>query len=301
VEGAGDVVDVVKDTVRESAARRFWRPNPAALGYFSVACVLLIGWKLREANLTRAEDGIGYAMGIVGASLMLLLMIYPLRKRLRAMQSLGSVKFWFQTHMIFGVLGPVLVLLHSNFKLGSFNSRIALGCTLIVAGSGIIGRYLYAKIHHGMYGHRLTLSEMRTGREKTPQGSSLLAPVFAEIAERLDRAEIRVQKASTGLLSSFRIALLAPWTRWRLQRSLTRGLDQALAQAAQKSATVGAHSDRLRTSTVKYLDRRLRTLQKFSQLSAFERLFGLWHVVHFPLFLVMVVAAVVHVIAVHAY
>jgi hypothetical protein len=294
-------VEVVKDSVSLPRQGRFWRPNLAVLGYLTAAAVLFVGWKLRDQNLSRADDGLGYAMGITGSVLMLLLLIYPLRKRLRGLQSLGSVKVWFQTHMIFGVLGPVLVLLHSNFKLGSFNSRIALFCTLIVAGSGIIGRYLYAKIHHGMHGHRMTLDEMRIGHNQAVGGSSLLAGIFDQINQRLAVAEARVVQASSGLLSSFALALGARVTSWRLKRALKRDLQQALDAACQSSATVGAHRERLWANSVNYLDKRLVALRKYSQLSAFERLFGLWHVVHFPLFIVMVLAAILHVIAVHAY
>jgi len=45
----------------------------------------------------------------------------------------------------------------------------------------------------------------------------------------------------------------------------------------------------------------LATLRKLNQLSFYERLFSLWHVLHFPLFLMLVVSGIVHVIAVHLY
>lgn len=270
-----------------------------ALGYLTVAVVLLFGWLLRDSNLTRAADGIGYAMGIAGGILMLLLLIYPLRKRLRSWHSLGSVKFWFQTHMIFGVLGPVLVVLHSNFGLGSFNSTVALVCTLVVASSGIIGRYLYAKIHHGMHGQRLSLDEMRGGGP--PESGSALSAVFGRVGERLADVEAGVRERSAGVVGSFGLALQAPLVCRRLKSELTDILSNELETMAEDSAAIAQHRERLLASAGEYIDRRLGLIRKYSQLRAFERLFGLWHVVHFPLFLVMVLAAIVHVIAVHAY
>jgi hypothetical protein len=150
-----------------------------------------------------------------------------------------------------------------------------------------------------MYGHRITLSELRVGHEQTVGGA--LADVFELINRRLDAAEARVVEASGGVLSSFGLALGASVSTRRLKRSLIRELEQTLGTVCQASPTLEQHRSRLQASTVNYLDRRLATLRKYSQLSAFERLFGLWHVVHFPLFIVMVLAAIVHVIAVHAY
>ena len=45
---------------------------------------------------------------------------------------------------------PTAVLLHSGFELGSTNSTVALVCTLSVAGSGIVGRVVYIRIHEAL-------------------------------------------------------------------------------------------------------------------------------------------------------
>jgi hypothetical protein len=38
-----------------------------------------------------------------------------------------------------------------------------------------------------------------------------------------------------------------------------------------------------------------------AQLSAYTRLFSLWHVLHVPFVVVMVLCAIAHIVAVHAY
>ena len=63
-----------------------------------------------------------------GGSMMLVLLVYPLRKRVRALRFMGTVAHWFRAHMILGVAGPVCILLHSNFSLGATNSNVALFC-----------------------------------------------------------------------------------------------------------------------------------------------------------------------------
>jgi hypothetical protein len=119
----------------------------SATFFFTVCFIIYAGWKIREREYFTAESGAGYVLGIVGSVLMLALIIYPLRKRYRFMEPIGSVKTTFQTHMIMGVIGPVCILFHSNFHLGSLNSNVALFSMIIVASSGLMGRYLYKRIH----------------------------------------------------------------------------------------------------------------------------------------------------------
>lgn len=269
-------------------------------GYTAVLLAIAGAWALRDENLLRAKDGFGYWLGIVGATLMLLLLVYPLRKRLKALSGLGSVGFWFRTHMIFGILGPVLVLLHSNFNLGSLNGRLALFCTLVVAASGILGRYLYAKIHYGMYGQRATLESLQrdVGDGLIESGS---LPIADRVNDHLHPYEAAVLSRSRRVLPSVAGMVAAPFTARRLSRQLDTEITALIDDRAAQSPVIAEHRDRLLAGARDYLNRRLATYRKFAQLKGCERLFGLWHIVHFPLFLVMVVAAIIHVAAVHAY
>ena len=132
---------------------------PLTFGIVIVA-VIAIGWLNRDEGHLTPESGIGYWLGILGSSLMLLLLLYPLRKRMQFLGVIGTVTFWFRAHMILGVVGPVLILLHANFRLGSINSNVALMAMLVVATSGIVGRYLYGKIHLGLYGRKAVVQEI---------------------------------------------------------------------------------------------------------------------------------------------
>ena len=113
------------------------RPQPTrphTLAFFAlVVATLFGGWYLRGEEILTAEAGSGYALGIVGGAMMLLLLVYPLRKKVRFMRNWGEIKHWFRAHMILGVIGPVLVLFHCNFRIGSINSTVVLFATLAVA------------------------------------------------------------------------------------------------------------------------------------------------------------------------
>ena len=138
------------------------RRNGNALQWFLLLALLItFGWLIRDYGLISPEEGIGYWLGITGGTMMVLLLMYPLRKRFRFLHILGATRHWFRLHMIFGLLGPLLILYHSNFHLGSFNSRVAFYAMLLVAGSGIIGRHFYAGIHRGLYGRKTNLRELQ--------------------------------------------------------------------------------------------------------------------------------------------
>lgn len=248
-----------------------------------------------------ASEGLGYALGIIGSTFMVLLLLYPLRKRAQWLKNAGPIKHWFRIHMILGVVGPVLVLFHSNFNLGSVNSRIALFCTIIVSSSGILGRYLYAKIHNGLYGQRLSFDAVRTEIQQSRNNQSTLGSIKSLINEQLQPIEDRASVQSPTLLQSLVLAMTVTFTLMRLKYSVRHAIRKEVDNIARSSDVLAANQKRLLVSTLSYLDYRLSILRNFAQLQACERLFSLWHVVHYPLFMVLVVAAIVHIIAVHMY
>ena len=233
---------------------------------------------------------------------MLLLLLYPLRKRLRAMRNLGATRYWFRVHMIFGVLGPLLIIFHSNFSLGSLNSRIALFCTLIVAGSGIIGRYLYGKLHYGLYGQKASLVSLRDDIAAARETDSGIAKIMPSINASLTSLEDEVIARESGFLGALWLALHIEVTSRLRMRALGRLADELLeAQLAAHNGALADRKDKTKRNVRAYLGRRFALLRKFAQYRVCERLFSLWHIVHYPLFILLVLAAIVHVVAVHMY
>ena len=139
--------------------RLFARVTPILVAGI-VVVVLFLGWLASEEEYLTPKSGLGYWLGIYGGVTMLLLLIYSIRKRLKRARWLGPIPLWFRLHMIFGITGPVLIMFHANFKLGSLNSNVAFFTMLTVAGSGIVGRYFYGKIYLGLYGRKAEVEEI---------------------------------------------------------------------------------------------------------------------------------------------
>jgi hypothetical protein len=132
----------------------------SALFIASLAVALGAGaWLAGSLRLYSPGSDLGFALGVTGTLMMATLLLYPLRKRLRLLRSAGDLRHWFRVHMFLGVTGPVLVMYHSTLRASSLNAAVALYSMLLVAASGIVGRFIYTRIHHGLYGRRATLQE----------------------------------------------------------------------------------------------------------------------------------------------
>lgn len=273
----------------------------ALLGYGAAGLAVIVGWLGRHERHIVAADGVGYWLGIAGAGMMGLLLLYPVRKHVRLLHGLGSTRRWFQLHIFLGVLGPILVLYHSNFSLGSLNSRVALLCTLLVAVSGLAGRYLYAKVHLGLSGSRASLQQLVERARLTSQQKHFAAAVVPDLLDRMNRYDRRVLEPADGLLASALLPLsLAVRTRWA-RLVLTRWARRQLRARAARDPRIAAERRRLERVLCRFIDEHLRRVRRVATFGFYERTFSLWHLFHLPFFYILVVATLVHVLAVHMY
>jgi len=267
----------------------------------TVIALLYAGWQNQEETMLTAESGAGYALGIIGSVLMLLLLLYPLRKKLRSMHRLGPIKYWFRTHMIFGVIGPVCIIFHANYHLGSLNSNVALFCMLLVASSGLIGRYFYKKIHFGLYGGKATLKELGQATRISRGELSDEIPLNSHLQTMLKKIEQASLAEHKGILGSalhvVRFTLLSRRYHFRLRRIMKRALQREAQRQNWPAREFRRHYRALRRHLRKYL----AVTRKIAELGFYDRLFSLWHVLHLPLFLMMIISGLIHVYAVHAY
>jgi hypothetical protein len=275
--------------------------TPGRVFFVVVSVLLYLGWSTQTQRYITPNRGIGYALGILGGSLMLLLLVYSLRKRCRWLNFLGSVPSWFRFHMVLGLFGPLCILYHCNFATGASNSNVALFTMLAVAGSGVVGRYIYSRVNQGLQGHHLELEKLRAGadRLRTLSGRITFLP---ELVARIERAEQRMLNAGphAALLGFARPLVgstLVFGARWQLHAFIRR----SLYSGARRSAVIARDRERLQATARAYVDRRLAATRRAAQFKGYERLFSLWHALHIPLIFMMIGAAVIHVIAVHVY
>jgi hypothetical protein len=98
-----------------------------------------------------ASSLVGHGIGIAGFILMLMTAtLYSLRK-LRTDARWGSTAGWLRFHMVTGLVGPYMVLLHTAMKFNGF-AGLTMLLTVAVVISGIVGRYLYTRVPRAVAG-----------------------------------------------------------------------------------------------------------------------------------------------------
>jgi hypothetical protein len=265
----------------------------------AVLVALWVGWINRDDDGLTPVSGAGYWLGIVGSSLMLLLLLYPLRKRFRSLQAIGSVTFWFNTHMILGVLGPVLVMWHANFKLGSINCSVALVTMLVVAVSGVVGRFLHRKVNLHLYGRKAQAQEVLADADELRGFLGSDGTVADSMVAQLNAFAQVATYGPRGVLAAL---VLLPLVNWR--GSIVR--IRLIARARRVIAVEGQRRGRSQkvqrqqlAGVTDFVTQHVGAAKKAATFAVYERLFRLWHVFHLPLFFLLVIVAIVHVYASH--
>jgi hypothetical protein len=275
---------------------------------FFLVCLalLLFGFSVRGEYYLTPESGLGYALGILGGVMMLLLLIYPLRKRFKFLGHVMKLKSWFRLHMLLGIVGPMCILFHCNFSLGSTNSNMALVSMCVMVLSGMIGRYFYSKIHMGLYGEKASLQELQNHRlfavnqlEEDKQASEVSIP--PELFQQLLSIESMATEHRGVLGTLVHTLLIGFRTRWTYLLMVWRLRSSVFLNAKNSGSLSAAQRRHMQRQTKKHIALFLSLIRKISQLSFFERLFSMWHALHLPIFFMLVVTGFIHVYAVHYY
>ena len=227
---------------------------------------------------------VGQVAGLVAFTAFMMLWLYPLRRRFRWLSFTGSMARWLDVHVALALLLPLIAAVHASWR---FRGLIGLGYAAMVTVwlSGLVGRYLYSRIPRGKTGLEMDAEEMARSRHA----------LLAEIAHR---AHLPVEEVKTvlgedpwpceglGLWATLRQLVRDDLARWRAGR--------ALAAACAKRSR--GRLDRRTLRRLRRLARREMALMQQSRLlTATQRVFRFWHVVHRPFAIAALAAVLVHV------
>jgi hypothetical protein len=227
-----------------------------------------------------ASELFGHSLGIVGFVLMLMTeTFYTLRKRSRSARW-GRISFWLQLHIVTGLVGPYMVLLHTSWKFHGLAGMVTL-MTLVVVGSGFIGRYIYTAIPRTAGGIELEAGEIQGQIDAL--GMQIQGWLARNPQARQDWSGqmLNLSTVSSGvslhpLGSPFRdfVDRLNLW-------SISRGMDrETRAQAAYLGGL---------------FRQRRRLMRQRVTLAQARRWLALWHTLHVPLGLALFTAASIHI------
>lgn len=239
--------------------------------------------RLAEYRLLRPAGDFGHGVGIIGSLMMIFMLLYSLRKRTRFFKNWGHLSKWLDIHIFFGIVGPLLVILHTSFKVQGLVA-VSFWSMIAVALSGVLGRYLYLQIPRDVKGEELTIREIdnlkkdfsdRIDKEKGIDQNQM------EIIEKAILSETKKSKGLIGILWAIisddltRPFKMRKYRRKYLRRmNLSRNLEQRILKVM--------------------LDRSLLE-RKMAFLNQVQTLFHYWHVFHKPFAIIMYIIMLVHV------
>jgi hypothetical protein len=222
----------------------------------------------------------GHVLGIIGLLLMLMTeTLYTLRKRTRWFR-FGQLRLWLSFHIITGIVGPWLALLHTGFTFRGV-AGLATGLTILVVISGFIGRYIYKAVPRTVNGaivarKALNGQVVQLQAELEHWAITQSDPVQAVVAQYC--ATIRQDEMTTwAVLARFIHSLRAK----RQLRRMLRPLEQ---------------TDRRRIQQIEHLlNRRQELDRQIASLKTAQRLLRQWRYLHIPLGLTLFTTIAIHV------
>ena len=236
----------------------------------------------------RPSGSLGHPFAWIGAALMLVgVLLYSSRKRLSLMRGRGPMRTWLNLHIYLCLSGPFLVAAHTAGKLRGLGVY-SFWSMMVVAASGIIGRWIYQQFPRTIKGELMSLDEIRKEQEqrraRLADEFGLAAPQLAAIDAVTERSASRIRGGTGGGLRALPRLVLddlaRPFRLARLRRRLRRERHLARREARAIFDLIG---------------RQVATARKVEFLDTFRSLFGYWHVVHLVFFAAMLMLLVLHV------
>jgi hypothetical protein len=271
-------------TTRELPAPQRGRPPRQATYELEIAVVgvgavtALYVWAMRGLD-TAPGAFFGHSLGVVGFLLMLATeTLYSLRKRARG-RAFGRLSSWLQWHIVMGIVGSYMVLLHTAWRFNGLAGVLSL-LTAVVVLSGFVGRYVYTAIPRTVDGAELSLAELE-----------------AQLGASATRLEILARPGSSPSAVSL-TSLLPPARRGGpLAAVLARPLLAWRDRAEQRRllAALGVVDRATVAGLRRALAERQRLLRQVETLAAARQLLALWHTIHIPLGVALFVLAFVHI------
>ncbi|NNC89840.1 MAG: hypothetical protein HKN82_15390 [Akkermansiaceae bacterium] len=214
---------------------------------------------LLHANPDFPGSGWGLFFGIAGAALMLVPLLYLIIKRIKPLKRFVTRRVPMRTlltvHIYAGVLGPILVVIHTGHKFESPIGIALTALTMIVVLSGFVGRYLMSSISREIREKKSTLKELRTD--------------YDLVVARLGAEGGAGFFGSPGMLRSFLLRLVEP--------VLEHGPHAAEAQAIRLSESIADVEFALRTH------------------ETFKRAFSKWLKIHIAISVFLYLLLALHV------
>jgi len=223
----------------------------------------------------RSSGRLGLLFGMLGTAMILLNLLYLVRRRLIRWRWPGSLRSWMDFHIASGIFSAALVALHSTLRPRGALGTTAAAALAVVIVTGVIGRYLYSRIPRSIEGRELRLNEVRE------RYGRLLASL-ERFGIRLDLTRLRTKPYGSKLRAFVGLILGDP--RIRRQYGEARRILQVSSLDPASQARI--------LPVLRRMVSERASIQRYEELHA---LMASWRFLHRWLALVMIGSVVAHV------
>lgn len=235
-------------------------------------------------ELLKPTGLVGHGYGIIGSAMIIIgVLLYSGRKRMRVLSSAGSIKYWLEFHIFLCLTGPALIIYHTTFKLGGLVA-VSFWSMVAVVLSGVIGRYLYVQIPKGIQGNELTMNELIAQSKSLSDRLQREYGLTPALISRVDAiGHPRKAAAQMSVLEVLVYFITSDLARKIRMRKIASALhQQRLDRRAIHHILVLANA-------------RLVLARRIAFLERLRRIFHLWHVIHMPFSIIMFTILFIHV------
>ncbi len=197
------------------------------------------------------------------------------------MRKMGVLRKWLNVHIFFGIIGPLLIILHSTFKLNGLVS-VSFWAMIGVALSGVIGRYLYTQIPRTIAGNELTREEAGHQLEELSKRIQNQFGLHSGNGEKL--ADVLSEYSDAEGKKSLGTYFVTNLTRFfRLRKTKKKLVSEFKIPVSQIRPLIKLIKQQI------IIERRLRFW------NVIHKLFHHWHVIHKPFAVIMYIIIFVHI------
>lgn len=261
------------------------------------------GWPIRPGSILGWDgpltpvSGLLRWLGYAGAGMMAVSAGYTLRLHVPGLRRLGGARTWFDLHVVFGLAGPALSLLHTGFAVFDPVARplvVSLWWSVfLVVLSGLVGRFFYTampRLEAATDRHRAEVERGMSALDDAWSAHTMSANLLAQFRkarEKVGTVGGRVEAASLpGAVGELLRLHLARWfAAGRLRRKTFGQIGNA----------------EIRRQALALVEARAALERRAASHVVAKRLLSTWRAAHIALTVLMFVLLAAHVgIAVYA-
>lgn len=247
-------------------------------------------------ELLRPSGTIGIKLGILGVALFCIIFLYALRKVIPWLSRIGTARHWMDFHVIAGVSAPIVIAFHASFKFRGI-AGVAFWFMLAVALSGIVGRYLYAKIPRSVTAAELSLNELQSNEAELGIALARQSVYSPDKLKRILDVPSPEHIRRIGPLLALGEMLLLD-LRMPFQIAALRRSSSNFSERLRTCGGLFASSSTEVEQVVHIIRQKVSLSRRLIFLSHTQRVFHLWHVIHRPFSYAFAVLAILHILVV---